>query len=201
MSKDTRPFIFIDTCSLLDSCWNCVDRKADKFEYSQAKDDRFWGKEFPGLVAMGEVIIPKRNYEELVKHANNQKKPGLADRSKFILKRLDSLIADGKIQIVGDENDPFADAILLSVALKFRTQKNMAFITQDRKLAHDLESIRHFRSVEPRNGLDIKVRRITKDGSLGKHGQNSARDKINVPPNREKRNIEESSSNKNWWDS
>lgn len=200
MSKDKRPFIFIDTCSLLDSCWDCVDRKTDTFEYSRAKDVTFWGKEFPSLAGMGEVIIPRRNYEELIKHANNQKKPGLADRSKFILKRIDSLISEGKIQVVGDENDPFADAILLSVALKFRTQKNMAFITQDRKLAHDLESIRNFRSVEPRNGLDIKVRRISKDGRLEPH-KNTPKANSGISKKGKKKSADVASSRTNWWDS
>ena len=71
--------------------------------------------------------------------------------------------------MVGDPNDPFADAILLSVALKFRTQRNMIFITQDRNLAEDLESIRRFRSVSPRKGYDIKIRRVARSGAVEPH--------------------------------
>lgn len=168
MAKDERPYIFIDTCSLLESCWNRVISKdgEERFSYSKNKDEEFWGNQFSALVAMGDVIIPTRNYEELVKLSNKSSKPDLANRAKHVLKRIMQLYKAGKIQIVGDANDPFADAILLSVALKFKTQKNMAFITQDRKLSEDLESIRHFKSVDNRNGYDIKVRRISKSGKL-----------------------------------
>ena len=115
---------------------------------------------------MGSIILPHRNYEELKKHAGKKANRNLAERSKFILKRIEPLIHSGSMQIVGDPNDPFADAILLSVALKFRTQRNMAFITQDHNLAKDLEAIRNFKSVRPRHGYDIKVRRIAKSGKI-----------------------------------
>lgn len=171
MMKGTeRPYIFIDTCSLLESCWiRKGSRDNESFEYSKAKDDTFWGKEFESLVAMGEVIVPKRNYDELIKHSKNTKRPDLSSRASHVLQRISALYKANKISIVGDANDPFADAILLSVALKFKTQKNMAFITQDRKLSEDLEAIRHFKSVDNRAGYDIKIRRISSNGSLEPH--------------------------------
>lgn len=171
MSCIVKPYIFIDTCSLLESCWNRVANAEgqERFKYSQDKADRFWGKEFCALEAMGTVIIPARNYEELVKHSANKSKADLSSRAIEILQRVNLLRQSGRIEIIGDPNDPFADAVLLSVALKFRTQKNMAFITQDRKLAEDLEAIRQFQSVRPRKKLDIKIRRIDKRGSLEEH--------------------------------
>lgn len=169
--RTSEIFSFIDTCSLLDSCWNRVggSSSAERFEFSQAKADRFWGTEFRSLEAAGRVIIPKRNYDELNKHANNPKKLDLSQRAKVILNRIRLLSAEGRVEVVGDPNDPFADAILLSVALKFRTQRNMIFITQDRNLAEDLESIRRFRSVSPRKGYDIKIRRIGRNGAIEPH--------------------------------
>lgn len=170
MNNSDRPLIFIDTCSLLESCWiRKGSRDNESFEYSKAKDETFWSKELEGLVAMGEVIIPKRNYDELVKHSKNTKKADLSSRASHVLQRINSLYSANKISVVGDKNDPFADAILLSVALKFKTQKNMCFITQDRSLSEDLEAIRHFKSVDNRAGYDIKIRRISKDGSLEPH--------------------------------
>ena len=169
MAKDDKPYIFFDTCSLLDSCWNSERGNRDKFVYSQAKDDMFWGHEFASLARMGDVIIPKRNYDELVKHAGNSKKPDLASRSKHVLQRIERLYKAGTLQIVGDSNDPFADALLLSVALKFKTQRHLAFITQDRGLAEDLQAICYFRSLNDHYGhpkYDIKVRRISTTGEL-----------------------------------
>lgn len=196
MSEDLRPYIFIDTCSLLDSCWN--PRKdndgQESFVYSREKAETFWGKEFRSLEAMGDVIIPARNYEELLKHSQNKKKPDLAKRAQEIIDRITRLHQSKRIQVVGDPNDPFADAILLSVALKFRTQNNMAFVTQDRKLAKDLDSIRHFESVRPRKGYDIKIRRINKDGTLGKHKWLGDSEKTDTA------NKVNESKEKNWWD-
>lgn len=169
MAKQEKPFIFIDTCSLLDSCWNSDKNDRDKYVYSKEKDERFWGREFASLIAMGEVIIPKRNYDELVKHANNPAKPELAERAQHALERVERYYKDGTLQIVGDANDPFADAIMLSVALKFKTQRHLAFVTQDRGLAEDLRAICHFRSLSDHYGhpkYDIKIRRITKTGEL-----------------------------------
>lgn len=160
----TTPYIFIDTCSLLDSCW--VEEMGGLYRYSPDKDRRFWGEEFVSLQKMGSIILPHRNYEELRKHAGNKANQNLAERSKLILKRIEPLIRSESMQIVGDPNDPFADAILLSVALKFRTQRDMAFITQDHGLAEDLEAIRNFKSVRPRHGYDIKIRRIAESGRV-----------------------------------
>lgn len=171
MTASQRPYIFIDTSSLLDSCWNETVNKNSQSElvYSKEKAETFWNHEFQSLETMGDIIIPARNIEELIKHSNNKKKRHLAIRAKTIIQKLLKLLDANRIQVVGDPNDPFADAILLSIALKFRTQNNMAFITQDRSLAKDLETIRHFESVRPRKGCDIKIRRIDRDGALVEH--------------------------------
>lgn len=167
--------IFIDTCSLLVSCWN-IDRN-NAVNYNPRKDVLFWGQELPLLSSLGSVILTKRNYEELVKLSsisNDSKRPRLGERCKTVLERLRPRIEEGTVSVVGDPNDPFADAILLSVALKFRTQKNLLFLTQDKALANDLISISQFKSVRPRKNYELKVRRIGLSGAIERWHINSA---------------------------
>lgn len=123
------------------------------------------------LSLMGSIILAKRNYDELVKLTsvrNDPTRPILGERCEIILDRVRPLIGNGIVSIVGDPNDPFADAILLSAALKFRTQKNLLFLTQDRALATDLIAISHFQSVHPRKGYGLKVCRLNSRGSIEK---------------------------------
>lgn len=161
--------IFIDTCSLLDSCWNCRGHRSEvRVKYCPGKEHAFWNVVLPSLSAVGEIIITARNYEELSKlstASDDKDRPALAERCIHVLKLLRPLIESGFVSIVGDKNDPFADAILLSVALKFRTQKNLLFITQDRALASDLVALANFASVRPR-GFEMKVRRLSSNGDI-----------------------------------
>ncbi|MDO4437340.1 MAG: hypothetical protein Q4B77_05255 [Coriobacteriaceae bacterium] len=159
-------YIFLDTCSLLESSWN---RKGNSFVFDAQKDRRFWQTEMQSLMNAGSVILPVRNYEELIKHAHaldDPSRPHLRERSECVLTRIDELRDRGDITLVGDANDPFADAILLSVALKFRTTKNLLFLTQDRNLATDLITIASFKSVRPRRGHELKVRRLNREGII-----------------------------------
>lgn len=203
MKRDERPYIFIDTCSLLDSCWNKTraGEGAERLDYSKSKETMFWDVQFESLATMGDVIIPKRSYEELTKISRGSLKPDLASRAGYILQKIDALYRKDKIMIVGDENDPFADAILLSVALKFKTQKNTVFITQDRKLSEDLEAIRCFQSVDNRFGYDIKIRRVAKNGTLEPHRGLSKSYPAAKYPKDERSNESRACSNKmNWWE-
>ena len=160
-------YIFIDTCSLLVSCWDVF--RDNTVAYNQEKDQRFWGGEISTLERIGTIILTKRNYDELKKLShvrNDPRRPQLGERCSQVLSRLAPLLAKKTISIVGDPNDPFADAILLSVALKFRTQKNLLFLTQDRALASDLIAISNFQSVRPRSGYELKVRRLNVRGAI-----------------------------------
>ena len=161
--------IFIDTCSLLDSCWDCRGYASEmQAKYCPAKEHSFWDIVLPNLSSAGEVIVTTRNYEELSKLSrvsDDKDRPALAERCIHVLKLLRPLIENGSVSIVGDKNDPFADAILLSAALKFRTQKNLLFITQDRALASDLVALANFASVRPR-GFEMKVGRLARKGDI-----------------------------------
>ena len=165
----TDTLIFIDTCSLLVSCWDSKGRgNSETFTFNHEKERRFWDALLPSLVSVGELIVTKRNYDELVKLSaarNDLGRPLLAERCSHVLKRLHPLIENNSVSIVGDANDPFADAIMLSAALKFRTQKNLLFITQDRSLASDLIAISNFKSVRSR-GRQMKVRRLDRSGGI-----------------------------------
>lgn len=169
--KNSSTLIFIDTCSLLASCWDSTRRGSSEVVVANRdKENRFWGVLLPSLGRVGDLILTKRNYDELVKLSairHNSGQSLLNERCSHVLDRLRPLIENGYVSIVGDANDPFADAILLSAALKFRTQKNLLFITQDRALASDLIAISEFESVRPR-GHQMKVRRLAKDGSIEK---------------------------------
>ena len=155
--------IFLDTCSLLDSCWVRRGNTPERFEYSREKEARFWNHELGSLFERGQIILPARNYEELLKFQGRGDE-SLALRANHVLKILSMHVGNEAIKVVGDANDPFADAILLSAALKFRTREDLLFITQDRGLAHDLFSISKFRSVHSNKKLDLK--RIAKNGAL-----------------------------------
>lgn len=169
--SSARTMVFIDTSSFLASCWNGDDRRGEEIRHDVAKEKKFWEEEIPRLTRLGRIILPRRNYEELVKLSKSRQKPDLADRSTYVLGKLTPFIGRGTFEIVGDENDPFADAILLSVALKFRTQHNLLFITQDRALARDLQRIVEFESVQPRGGQELKIHRISRTGRVQGFGE------------------------------
>lgn len=178
--------IFLDTCSLLETCW--IRTPPDTWLHSPEKEACFWSETLPTLQAIGRIIVPARVYDELKKHASNQEKPELAQRSHVVLEKLKLLRKRNSIEVFGDPNDPFADAIMLSVALKFRTQNNLLFVTQDRNLAHDLIAVANFQSVRPRKGAELKVRRISTKGTLGKHRnlENATQQNRNTAPLRPK---------------
>jgi hypothetical protein len=122
-----RSLIFLDTSSLLDSCWTGDDRRGEAIRHDEQKESVFWGDELTKLSQLGTVILPLRNRDELVKHSKSAARPALAKQAQHIISKLEPLLAQGRVEIVGDANDPFADAILLSVALRFRTQHTLWF--------------------------------------------------------------------------
>lgn len=162
--------IFIDTSSLLVSCWKGDERKDEAITHDPSKEQAFWDREVARLAASGRLVLTARNHEELIKHSRSKAKPGLADRSKYVLAKLAPMIKVGTVEVVGDGNDPFADAVLLSVALKFRTQANLVFVTQDRALAQDLLKVVSFESVRPRGGQTMDVRRVAGSGRVEAFG-------------------------------
>lgn len=161
-----KTLVFLDTSSLLVSCWKGDDRSGRAITHDFRKEEVFWDGEVARLATNGRLVLTARNYQELVKHSKSTVRRELADRSKYVLEKLAPLIKAGTVEVVGDSNDPFADAVLLSVALKFRTQANLVFVTQDRALANDLLKIVAFESVRPREGQTMDVRRVAASGRV-----------------------------------
>lgn len=164
--RRTNNLTFLDTSSLLVACWRGDDRIGEQITLDAAKEAAFWSREIPRLAATGRLILAARNHEELVKHSRSTQKADLAERAKYTLSKLAPLVKAGTVEVAGDANDPFADAVLLSVALKFRTQANLHFITQDRALAKDLQRIIGFESVRPRGGQTMVISRVTSSGRV-----------------------------------
>lgn len=162
----TTTLIFLDTSSLLASCWKGDDRKGEQIVLDTVKETTFWSAEVPRLSEAGRLVLAARNHEELVKHSRATQKKELAERARYTLAKLAPLVRAGTVEVAGDANDPFADAVLLSVALKFRTQANLHFITQDRALAKDLQRIADFESVRPRGGQAMAVSRVARTGRV-----------------------------------
>ena len=79
---------------------------------------------------------------------------------------LPKLKNDGFIEIKGEKNEPFADAVFHYVFDKFRTIHKLLLITQDNKLAKDILNKNESESVK---GHKIFVQRINpKNGFLMK---------------------------------
>ena len=158
--------IFIDTCSLLDD-----------MIYTFFKNIK------PHLKAYNkQIIIPRKVIEELEKHSQNSdpNKLELAQSaSKMRYEILPKLQNDGFIDIKGEENDPFADAVFQFVFEKFRTMHRLLLITQDNKLAKDILNKNESESVK---GHKIFVRRINpKNGFLMKFHFDAQNDQLVAP--------------------
>ena len=202
-TRSARCLIFLDTSSLLASCWNGDDRRGEQVRHDEPKESTFWNVEVANLAHRGTLILPLRNRDELVKHSNASANPLLAQQARHIISKLEPLVAQQTIEIVGDANDPFADAILLSVALKFRTQHSLWFITQDNALARDLHAITKFESVQPRGGQQLEIRRIAPSGRLERFRNlergNSSPAPVQRPAERQVLTPATAESSKAWW--
>jgi serine/threonine protein kinase len=101
------------------------------------------------------LIVAKRVIDELQKHQNNkldQETSKSAYRGLKIIKTLQNMqICD----IYGDNNDPFADNLFISMFSKFRQSHNLLMITQDNSLAGDLLALSDQKSVYSNKSLYV----------------------------------------------
>ncbi|WP_156171806.1 hypothetical protein [Demequina rhizosphaerae] len=204
--RSRSTLIFVDTSSLLDSCWNGDERRGIPITFDHLKEQAFWDVELRSLSARGRLVLTARNHEELVKHSNSSRDPELAERARYVLAKLAPLFKSGAVEVVGDQNDPFADAVLLSVALKFRTQANLVFVTQDRALARDLLKVVSFESVHPRGGQTMEVCRVARSGrveAVRNHERPAQRSddrtRSSIPTTTESREADRAPAAKAWW--
>ena len=137
--------IFIDTSSFL-------------YEYSYIF--------FPHLIELlvknnGKVFVALRVIEEVKKKSVDEKLKTSAFRA---LDFIEEMQAKGVVDIRGDVTDNFADNVFQVVFTKFRIAHKLVLITQDVKLAEDINKLNNISSVK---GQPIHVHKISQYGFLG----------------------------------
>jgi len=140
--------LFIDTCTLLFD-------KAENLFY----------RDLPPLLLRHKkrVVIPAKVVSEVERLQNHQKKDTreAAKRGATILK---NYIDQNLVDIRGEKGDPFADGVFQYVFMKFRTQYNLALLTQDVGLAKDIMNMSSSESVK--SSKKIVVLKFTHQGML-----------------------------------
>ena len=150
--------IYIDSCSLL-----------------VEEADTFWRLITPVLQHESKsIIIPKSVLVEVtMKFASvptdntSSDNPNLHSLAIDAAKRINQLRRDGLVEVFADDDANFADNVFLWLFTKERMNYNLLLITQDQKLAEDVNNLSRFKSV--RAEKKVHVRRINKHGGLDKH--------------------------------
>jgi hypothetical protein len=123
--------LFVDTCSIM---------------HEKAKD--FFYKLAPILIdQQKQIIIPHKVALE-IERLQSSPKPSTNIASKTGATILKHYIDYNLVDIRGEKNDPFADNVFHYVFSKFRTQYDLALITQDRSLAMDILSLKFSRAIQ-----------------------------------------------------
>lgn len=107
----------------------------------------------PALLAkQASVIIPSGVLQEIKKHQRGAKTMDAAEKAERIVANyVDQKIA----QLRGEKNDPFVDSLFLTLFQKFRTDANLALITQDTALAEEIQRLNHSRAVLSKHQIDV----------------------------------------------
>ena len=138
--------IFIDTCSLLELPASELFLKSLR-------------------ISKKKVIVLRAVTDE-IRRKINDKDSDISSRAQKIFNLIFDYEAAGFVQIGLDDdknNRHFADNIFLGAAFKYGLNNNIIVITQDKKLAEDLLSLKNSKSV---NGLNISVKRLENNGTL-----------------------------------
>lgn len=142
--------IFVDTCSFM-----------------HPKAEHYFFKILAPLLIQynSKIIIPKRVAEEVIKHQTStiEKTKNLANAAYKISKEYQS---HGILEILGEENDPFADCVFLYVFLRYITKYNLALITQDVNLALDILSLSDLKSVNQKKLITAVKLHKYRDGEI-----------------------------------
>ena len=103
--------------------------------------------------------VPTTVIKELKKHEMNHEKRKDAERAKYIIYKYEQEFALAKR---GEETDEIPDQVFQMILTKFKTHYNLAFITNDKKLAEDLCTIYNTESVKTKRSMVVIS--ITIDG-------------------------------------
>ena len=137
--------VFIDTCSLMHpATWLYVPDVL-----------------IPALKRDGiSVVVPLHVLDELRKLQLQKDETGAKASSGLATVAL--MLSSGVLELVGNgESDTFADNYFLYTFVKLRLKHNLALITQDKKLAQDIQDLGNHRSVQGRK--KIKLLKIEND--------------------------------------
>ena len=143
-------YVLIDTCSLMDpACPIWMDALHNAKDYRKKKQP---------------IIVPRRCYDELKKHARDKSvdsKRIAAKRGLKILRRAkwDRLLAVAK----KDKNENFADNAIYVQVCADRLFSKILIITQDKSLASDLLALNKLRSQQ---GRPVEVYKLVNDGKM-----------------------------------
>jgi len=139
--------LFVDTCSLM-------YEKAPGFFYSLA----------PILIEKKKQIIIPHKVAIEIEHLKKSPNPLTRDsalRGATIIKHY---IDYALIDIRGEKNDPFADNVFHYVFSKFRTQYDLALLTQDTGLAMDILALKYSQAIQ--SSKKLLVLKLNWNGSL-----------------------------------
>ena len=130
--------LIIDTCSLLEYAFLPFSKRAEPVLQATRK----------------QLILPAVTVHEIEKNAKKNQR--LENGSKRALTILVDLKKKGLLDVVGDELEPkFGDVVFLSNVLKQFLLTDVAVITQDNNLAHDLLSFNSLLSVQSRHHISV----------------------------------------------
>jgi len=139
--------LFVDTCSIM-------HEKSPDFFYSLA----------PILIETEKkLIIPDKVTKEIerLQNSSNSATQNAAKSGATILKHY---IDYNLLDIRGEKNDPFADNVFHYVFSKFRTQYDLALITQDKELAMDILLLKSSKAIK--SSKKLLVLKIGKRGDI-----------------------------------
>ena len=143
-------YVLIDTCSLMDpACPQWMDALHNAKEYRKKKEP---------------IIVPRRCYDELKKHARDKSDDSKRIAAKRGLKILRKAKWDRLLTVTKkDKNENFADnAIYVRVGAD-RLFSKILIITQDKFLASDLLALNKLRSQQ---GRPVEVFKIVNEGKM-----------------------------------
>jgi DNA-directed RNA polymerase subunit RPC12/RpoP len=137
--------LFVDTCSIM-------HEKAQDFFYKLA----------PILIDhKKQIIIPHKVAIE-IERLQNSPRPATNNAAKTGTTILKHYIDYNIVDVRGEKNDPFADNVFHYVFSKFRTQYDLALLTQDKGLAMDILSLKSSQAIK--SSKKLLVLKIGKRG-------------------------------------
>jgi len=116
--------------------------------------ERFFSGTLPSVLLnrQTKLIAPLRVIQEIQKHTVNPQNRDSAIVASWIVQ---SYRERGLMEIRGEKEDPFADSLFLSLFQRFRTQANLALLTQDIDLSQEIMGLNDSKAVLSRYRVDV----------------------------------------------